>query len=268
MESFSEEAKKGQAYFHPSEQEVLISAHRGGVDIKGYPENCLETMQYLYGKGITLFEIDIMETSDGALMLLHDSHLERTTTGTGGLVGLNSDQLRQLYLVDDFGNKTDFRIPFFKDVLVWGKKDNAYFMLDFKKEVSYQKVINMVRDEQMNFNVCLIAYSTEQAEKLHKLAPEMMISVSTRNERELDWILKTDIPKDKMVAFTGTRLSKESLYDSIRSLGIPVNLGTLGNLDNRAKANGDALYKKWNEMGVNVFSTDRPLEVLKVFNHE
>lgn len=251
-------------YFHSDQ--VLISAHRGGSGLKNYPENCLETMQYLKDHGVNLFEIDVTESSDHQLLLMHDDHFERTTTGTGSLDGKTAAELRQVNLVDDFGNATTYKMPFLKDVLAWGKKAQAYFMIDFKTGVSYQKVIKEIRDADMQDQVALISYSVAQAEKLHKLAPEMMISVSARNQQELDWILATDIPHDKMVAFTGTKLSSPQLYKNLEKLGIPVNLGTLGNLDNRAKARGDDLYKQWRKEGVNIFSTDRPLEVYRIFH--
>ena len=42
----------------------IVSAHRGGggEGLKGYPENCLESIQYLSSKGVHSFEIDIFES--------------------------------------------------------------------------------------------------------------------------------------------------------------------------------------------------------------
>ena len=53
-------------------QKPIISAHRAGKGIKGYPENCLQTIQHLSKKGIHSFEIDIFESTDGDLFLMHD----------------------------------------------------------------------------------------------------------------------------------------------------------------------------------------------------
>ena len=37
-----------QTFFrYAGNNEILISAHRGGKGYPGYPENCLETMQYI-----------------------------------------------------------------------------------------------------------------------------------------------------------------------------------------------------------------------------
>lgn len=249
-------------YFHTT-TETLVSAHRGGSGLKGYPENALETLQYLHHKGITVFEIDLFQTLDNKVMLLHDNHLERTTNGNGSLEGKSSADLAKLYLVDDFGKVTDFKIPYFKDVLSWAKGKNVYLMLDFKDSAKYEDVIELVRDAKMQDQCVLISYSTGQAKKQHRLAPEMMISVSARNEKELDWILDTEIPTEKMIAFTGTKLSDKNLYQRLNELNIPAILGTLGNLDRRAAANKEHLYKEWADMGIQIIATDRPLQTYK-----
>lgn len=243
-----------------SSTEVLISAHRGGSGINNYPENTLETMKYLHKKGVQVFEIDIIQSEDGKLMLFHDNHLERTTNGNGSIKGKTANELRNYNLIDDFGNITTYKIPYLKDIFVWAKNNDAHLMLDFKKSASYRKVIDLIHQENVEDLVTLIAYSTAQAKKLHKLAPEMLISASARNEKELDWILETSIPTDKIIAFTGTKLSNENLYKKLKNLKIPAILGTLGNLDRMAKSKGDKLYQKWADMGIKVISTDRPIE--------
>lgn len=244
----------------------LISSHRGGKGIKNHPENALETIQHLYARGIRVFEIDIIGTSDDELMLFHDDHLERLTNGTGKIQGLTSTQLRDLLLVDDFGNYTKIRIPFLKDVLQWGAKNDSYFMIDFKRSASYEKTIELIRQYGMEDRCILISYNNAQATKLHKLAPEMLLSVSARNNDELNRILAANIPSNKMVAFTGTRLSDQALYDRLKEMQIPIILGTLGNLDRMAEARGDQLYREWRDRGINIFATDRPIEAFNVLD--
>ena len=246
-------------YFHTA-TDVLISAHRGGSGIKNYPENALETLQHLHSNGINVFEIDVIQSKDKKIMLLHDNHLERTTTGNGSIKGKTADDLLALNLVDDFGNKTSFKIPFLEDVLVWAKQSGAYLMIDFKDSAKYEDVIDLIRAQNMQNQCVLISYNTGQAKKQHRLAPEMLISVSARNEEELEWILDEGIPTEQMIAFTGTRLSEPELYERLNELKIPAILGTLGNLDNRAKSRGDDMYKKWADLGVQIITTDRPLE--------
>ncbi|MXV38618.1 glycerophosphodiester phosphodiesterase [Flavobacteriaceae bacterium Ap0902] len=239
---------------------AVVSAHRGGSGIKGYPENALETLAYLYGQDIKIFEIDVIQTKDQQVMLLHDDFLERTTTGNGKIKDLTAEDLLKYNLKDDFGRVTEYKIPFLKDVLKWAKNKDAYLMIDFKRNVDYDKVINLVREYGVENQSILISYNVEQAKKLHQLAPEINLSVSARNMQELDWLLKTKIPTTKMIAFTGTRLSKDTLYERLNQLKIPAILGTLGNLDKRAAARGDHLYKDWAVLGIQIIATDRPID--------
>ena len=244
-----------QIYFA---EKPIVSAHRAGKGIAGYPENCLQTIQYLSKKGIHSFEIDIFESTDGDLMLMHDDKLGRTATGQGVVSQMSTEALLKERLKDDFGKETDFQIPLLKDVLAWCKQHGAYLMLDFKKGISYSKVAELVRAEQMQAQVVLISYNVEQAKALYRVAPEMLISVTIRNQSELDRILETGIEREKLVAFTGVHLADDSLYKKLNELRIPSILGTLGNLDKRAEARGDHLYKEWAQKGIQIFSTDRP----------
>ena len=240
-------------------QKPIISAHRAGKGIAGYPENCLQTIQYLSKKGIHSFEIDIFESADGELFLMYDDQLGRTATGKGIVSSLKREELLQERLIDDFGSVTEFKIPTLKEVLSWSKQHHAYLMLDFKKGISYQKVADLVRAEGMQGQVVLISYNVAQAQALHKVAPEMLISVTIRNEEELERILQTGIPKNKLLAFTGVHLASDAIYQQLNELKIPAILGTLGNLDKRAEAKGNHLYNEWAKKGIQIFSTDRSL---------
>jgi len=69
---------------------------------------------------------------------------------------------------------------------------------------------------------------------------------------------------DRVTAFTGTYLQKKSLYNMLHDEKIYVNCGTLGNLDKKAAIKGDHLYKRWERLGIDIFATDRPLEVARI----
>ena len=77
---------------------VMIFAHRG--DWRNSPaENSLIAFQRCIDEGIDGIEIDVQETQDGALVVLHDETLERTTTGRGKVSDHTLSELRQLYLL-------------------------------------------------------------------------------------------------------------------------------------------------------------------------
>jgi glycerophosphoryl diester phosphodiesterase len=59
----------------------LSVAHRGHSI--AYPENTLEAYRKAIALGVEMIECDVNITRDGKLVMMHDSTLDRTTTGSG-----------------------------------------------------------------------------------------------------------------------------------------------------------------------------------------
>jgi glycerophosphoryl diester phosphodiesterase len=238
-----------------------ISVHRGGKGLINYPENCLETLQYVNDSISAIYEIDVAQTKNGQLVLMHDNSIDRTTNGTGLVKDLTYEELKNFYLVDDFGNETRFKIPLFLDVLKWCKANAVIVTVDIKRSVSQEVVINAIKEAKAEDVTIIITYDVSQAQTAYHLAPDLLLSVSARNNDEFDRLLDAKIPTKNMLAFTGTRLSEASLFERLHAHDIVCMLGTLGNLDQQAKVRGDELYKKWKNLGVDIFATDRPFDV-------
>lgn len=248
---FSYKAQQGPA---------KISAHRGGGDLKGYPENCIESFAYLAKQMPVIIECDIDLTKDSVLVMMHDATLDRTTTGTGKLIDKTYAELAPFRLEDNMGNVTPYKIPTLEQVLNWGKGKVA-FTLDVKRNVSFEKVVNMVRKTGMGDYAAIITYNAQDAAKINKLDPNLMISVTIRNRAEYDRLHDLGIPDNRMVAFVGVKEPDAELYRFLHQKGIACILGTLGNLDKQAAAKGDQVYKQFAKNGADIMSTDRPLEV-------
>lgn len=242
----------------------LISAHRGGRGLAGYPENSLELFQYVTDQIPAMVECDINMTNDGVLILMHDNSLDRTTTGTGAVQDKSWEEIKALNLVDDFGEPTDFRVPSLEQTLKWAR-GRVLLSLDIKRSVPFKNVIDLIEEYKMEDYVVVITYNVNDALTVHRLNDDLMISVSIRNAEEWRRMRNSGIPFNRMVAFTGTRLSPKSLYETLGAEDIPAILGTLGNLDRQAAAQGDQqTYGRFLGLGVDILATDRPLEAGKV----
>ncbi|MFD2570349.1 glycerophosphodiester phosphodiesterase family protein [Spirosoma soli] len=258
--------KSGGAYeffsYKPN-QIAKISAHRGGGDLKGYPENCIESFQYLAKQLPVIIECDIDLTKDSVMVMMHDATLDRTTTGTGKLIDKTYTELASYRLEDNMGNVTPYKIPTLEDVLRWGK-DKVTFTLDVKRNVSFAKVVDMIHKTGAGDYVAVITYNAQDAAKLHQLDPNLMISVTIRNRAEYDRLRELGVPDNRMVAFVGVKEPDKELYQFLHEKGIACILGTLGNLDKQAAAKGDQVYKQFAQNGADIMSTDRPLEIWRV----
>jgi len=77
-----------------AEEKWQIHAHRGGR--LEFDENTLSAFQASYAKGLRGFETDVRMCKDGALVIMHDGTLERTTQGKGAIEELTTAELRQV----------------------------------------------------------------------------------------------------------------------------------------------------------------------------
>lgn len=58
-------------------QEIQITAHRGYSE--QYPENTMPAFQGAVKIGADCIELDVQQTRDGKIIVMHDSNLKRTT---------------------------------------------------------------------------------------------------------------------------------------------------------------------------------------------
>jgi len=241
----------------------LLSAHRGGP-YPGFPENAIETFQNIANKTSVIIECDIVMTRDSILVLMHDKSLERTTTGNGIVSDLNYNEIKDLLLIDNEGNETDFRIPTLDETLKWGK-GKVLFTLDVKRGVPFEKVVAAIEKNNAISFTAIITYNISDAKRVHSLNSNLIISVSARDSGALDQIKKSEIPPQKLLGFVGTREPDPEHYKKLEEMQIKTILGTLGNLDKSAVAKGDdSVYLNYIKNGAHIIATDRPLEVAEV----
>lgn len=243
--------------------QTLISAHRGGPT-PGLPENAIPTMDALLAAHPAIMEVDVGQSADGRLFLLHDDRLDRTTTGTGEAAAQDWAALSQLKLKDNWGWVTPYNIPTLTEALAWAK-GRTVLQIDFKRSANVDKVVAEIRAAGMAGSVILIAYSVEQATALHRAAPEMLLSVSVDAPGDVAALIAAGIPEERMVAFTGTRLPRPELYRELDGQNIEVIFGTLGrpprSIDAVIDRYGmDERYAELGKEGVDILATDRPRE--------
>lgn len=243
----------------------MISVHRGGGELKGLPENCLESFDYISKKMPCLIECDVEMTKDSVMVLMHDKSLDRTSTGSDLVVNNTFETVQKLKLKDNYGNVTNFKIPTLENTLKWGK-NKVIFTLDVKKTTPYRKVVEMVEKLNAENYALIITYNANEAIEVYKLNPNLLISVSIMQVSDYERLHDAGIPDKNMLAFIGTREPKSELVDFLHKKGIMCILGVLGNLDKKAAARGNDFYKTFIDQGVDILATDRPEAVNEIIN--
>ncbi len=242
----------------------LVSAHRGGPQ-EHLPENAIETFAFHAKNNPLIIECDIRMSKDSVLVLMHDETLARTTTGTGKVSDHTLHELKELDLVTNDGKVTSYKIPTLEEALLWGK-NKVIFTLDVKQNVPYNLVSNIVNKAKAEAYSIIITYNPAQAKAMHRINPELMISVSVKSISEWTKLIANDIPDNRLVAFVGTREPDQELIDLLHNHGIKSILGTLGNLDKQADTRGYQVYAEYIERGIDIISTDRPVEAQKALD--
>ncbi|GGU99661.1 glycerophosphoryl diester phosphodiesterase [Streptomyces filipinensis] len=87
----------------------LTIGHRGVMGVE--PENTLRSFVAAQDAGLDLIELDLHLSKDGALVVMHDAEVDRTTDGTGAIADKTLAELRSL----DAGRGE--RVPVFEEVL-------------------------------------------------------------------------------------------------------------------------------------------------------
>lgn len=94
----------------------IIIAHRGGCALG--PENTLAAVRAALAAGAQAIEVDVHITKDGHAVAIHDSTLQRTTTGSGEVAAHTLAELKQLDAGAWFGAAhSGERIPTLAEVL-------------------------------------------------------------------------------------------------------------------------------------------------------
>jgi glycerophosphoryl diester phosphodiesterase len=160
----------------------LIIAHRG--DSAHVPENTLASFAAALEVGADLVEFDVQLTKDGAVVVIHDATVNRTTDGRGRVHDMTLAQIRAL----SAGYPSRFgaahrgeRVPTLGEALTL-LKDRARVMVEIKPDSVTDdaeggieaRAIAEVRKAGMEKDVALLSFSRRALLRCRKLAPEIV----------------------------------------------------------------------------------------------
>ncbi|WP_062111887.1 glycerophosphodiester phosphodiesterase family protein [Aureimonas sp. AU40] len=97
--------------FDPAD--ILVIAHRGSW--ARAPENSIQAIRDAIALGVGMVEIDVRQAADGAMVVIHDDTLDRTTEGTGPVRAETGEAIRRMRLRERGGDEgaalTEERVP-------------------------------------------------------------------------------------------------------------------------------------------------------------
>ena len=164
----------------------IVTAHRG---FSGrYPENTLLAFLKAVELGVDIVEFDVRESSDGALVVIHDALLDRTTNAMGPVVRKSLDELKRLNAgywngPHDRGERTaipayEVNIPTLEETLrVLAGKVGLNIQIYTERPESLEKIVRHYLDYDLRDSGFLMLGSFPQGELVRGLSPDVAICI-------------------------------------------------------------------------------------------
>lgn len=212
----------------------LVVAHRGGVGLG--PENTLATFGEALALGVDAIELDIHQSRDGHLMVIHDLTLERTYDATGRVDRMTLAELRKVGVptLQDVINLVDGRCRLFVEVKQ--PKDGTYH-----KGIE-ARLLKVLEENELTDTTVVISFYENTLRRLHELSPQLTTGYLYRHPGYTLSAAK----KELGVKYVGPHYlqATDSFIQEAHKLGLKVGPWTVNepeDMQRLIKANCDAI---------------------------
>lgn len=249
-----------------SNDEVIVVAHRG--DWRGAPENSLQAITNCIDMGVDMVEIDIRETKDGNLVVMHDATINRTTNASGYVSDWDLDSLKKLRLIDGLGVETAHKIPTLEEALLTAK-DKILINLDKSYDIFDKCYAIMKKTGTLNQVVIKGVKTREEVEQefgeyLDEVYFMPVIKLpNNKGKLIVDDYIEHRLPVAFEFVLPQDTISLIKYFGDIRKQGSGVWVNALwahlngGNDDEKAAMNPE-VYEWYIKNNIDIIQTDRP----------
>lgn len=246
--------------FYHRPDRVLVAAHR--APHSNHPENSLAAIKEAIETGVDIVELDVRETKDGVLVMMHDKTIDRTTTGKGLVAEMTYKQLRRLQLLHN-GKPTAERIPTFREVLEL-VKGKIMLDIDYKAEGerAARSTVKMLEKKKVEGQCLFFLYDYKDADALFAINPKLKFMTRAYSKADVDGILQLSMPVP--VIHADDKFYNDSLMGVIRFRGKRVWMNALGKYDKMETEKKDSGFDALLQLKyTNVIQTDLPVALLE-----
>ncbi|UWE09725.1 glycerophosphodiester phosphodiesterase [Actinacidiphila bryophytorum] len=140
----------------------LTVGHRGVMGVE--PENTLRSFRRAEQAGLDQVELDLHLSKDGALVVMHDAEVDRTTDGSGLIRDLTLAEIRTL----DAG--LGERVPVFDEVL---DAVDRPIQAEIKDAAAARALADTLRERGATGRVSVLSFHDEALAEIHALLPDV-----------------------------------------------------------------------------------------------
>jgi glycerophosphoryl diester phosphodiesterase len=187
----------------------LVVGHRGVMGIE--PENTLRSFRRAEREGLDQIELDLHLSKDGALVVMHDARVDRTTDGQGAIADHTLDELRAL----DAG--LGERVPVFEEVL---DAVSAPIQAEIKDVAAARTLAGVLRARNLLDRVTVLSFHDEALREIRACLPEVR-TVLVASKLGPDLVDRAVAVGAGMASLKLPRISRE-LVDRLHAAGVQV----------------------------------------------
>jgi glycerophosphoryl diester phosphodiesterase len=154
---------------------VLNIAHRGASG--SFPENTLAAFRAAIEAGAEMCELDVQLTRDGAIVVIHDDTVDRTTGGIGAVAMMTLAEMKRLDAGAKFSDRfAGERIPTLEEVfdLVEGR---CALNIEIKSEGLETKVTELICTRNAFGWTLVSSFDWAALARIRHIAPEIRVGL-------------------------------------------------------------------------------------------
>ena len=217
---------------------MKIIGHRGAA---GYTlENTLASFQKAIKIGCDGTELDVHLTRDNIPVVIHDSTVDRVTSGSGIVSQMSLEEIKKL----DCKDKQ--KIPTLQEVIDLCR-EKINLKIELKADVAVRQVAEALKQNNIVPGTSVLSFDKGTLKEIRKILPDLTLCYLFEEYSDDVWKLAEDLSLE----FLGPKYSTvdQEVIDKSHSLGIKIYTWTV---------NDKKTGKKLETMGVDELATDYP----------
>lgn len=176
------------------------------------PENTLRSFVRAEREDMDQIELDLHLSKDGALIVMHDVKVDRTTDGSGPIGDLTLDELREL----DAG--AGERIPVFEEVLDAVAKP---IQAEIKDVAAARVLAEVMRERDLVERVDVLSFHDEALAEIRECLPDVRTVLVAQGPMGAEIVTRAQAVGAKLVSLSLRRISLALVQECHRA-GISV----------------------------------------------
>jgi glycerophosphoryl diester phosphodiesterase len=232
---------------------LRVGGHRGASAVA--PENTYAAFGQAIKDGALYTETDIRATSDGALVLVHDATLDRTTNGAGPVSAITLEELRKLDAGSWFGEAfRRERIPELPDFLTWIEARAPFgAAIEIKANGVGGAVAALAWASPARDSLCIYAFDAEEIRAAKAVAPDLPCILLLH---------LTDAPNEVVSRIEACGGDGADVPWQWNAVALLAEMRQRGYLIGGGSDEGGQAARELVELGVDVIDTDHPAALL------